>query len=245
MPHDQNAVRFGNTRERERALGVDHWGGIAPDPVSVSVAVGGEHPLAFSAICRSRDRSGDTATLLEDFASSGGDVAFAAVQAQNLMQLVMLFGIDQSYKGGSTMNTEPNKTIVRRYFEEVFNAKQLELVGQLFAPDAIYSIAGLPEPVRGSAAIQGAAAGFLAGIPDLHMTIESLIAEADQVAVRYTGRGTHQGDLMGIPPTGNHVVLPGIAIYRLAEGKIAAGWDSADIVALLAQLGALPMATPA
>jgi steroid delta-isomerase-like uncharacterized protein len=159
-------------------------------------------------------------------------------------RFVMHFGIDQSYKGG-TMNTEANKAIARRYFEEVFNGKQLDRVGELFAPDAIYSLAGLPEPVCGSAAIQGAAAGFLAGVPDLHMTIESLIAEADQVAVRYTGRGTHLGDLMGIPPTGNQIVLPGIAMYRVAEGRIVAGWDIADIVALLAQLGALPMAAPA
>jgi predicted ester cyclase len=50
---------------------------------------------------------------------------------------------------------------------------------------------------------------------------------------------------MGIPPTGNQIVLPGIAMYRVAEGRIVAGWDSADIVALLAQLGALPMAAPA
>jgi steroid delta-isomerase-like uncharacterized protein len=159
-------------------------------------------------------------------------------------RFVMHFGIDQSHKGG-TMNTESNKAIVRRYFEEVFNAKQLDCVGELFVLDAIYSLAGLPEPVRGSAAIQGAAAGFLAGVPDLHMTIESLFSEADQVAVRYTGRGTHLGDLMGIPPTGNQIVLPGIAMYRVADGRIVAGWDSADIVALLAQIGALPMAAPA
>jgi predicted ester cyclase len=50
---------------------------------------------------------------------------------------------------------------------------------------------------------------------------------------------------MGIPPTGHRIILPGIAVYRVAESKIVAGWDSADIVGLLAQLGALPIATPA
>jgi ketosteroid isomerase-like protein len=160
-------------------------------------------------------------------------------------RLVVQFGTDQSHKGGAIMNIEANKAIVRRYFEEVFNGKQPGLVGELFASDAIYTLAGLPQPLQGPAAIQGAAAGFLAGVPDLQMKIESLIAEADQVAVRYTGRGTHQGDLMGISPTGNHIILPGIAVYRVAEGKIVAGWDSADIVGLLAQLGALPMAAQA
>ena len=143
------------------------------------------------------------------------------------------------------MNTESNKAIVRRYFEAVFNDKRFALVSELFAPDAIYTLAGLPESVQGPAAIESAAASFLTGVPDLQMTIESLIAEADQVAVRYTGRGTHQGDLMGIPPTGDRIILPGIAWYRVAEGKIVAGWDSADIVGLLAQIGALPMAAPA
>jgi steroid delta-isomerase-like uncharacterized protein len=143
------------------------------------------------------------------------------------------------------MSAESNKAVVRRYFEEVFNAKQLAVVGELFAADAVYSLAGLPEPLRGPAVVQAAVAGFLAGLPDLQMTIESLVAEGDQVAVRYVGRGTQQGELIGIPATGNHVILPGIALYRLAEGKIVEGWDSADIAGLLAQLGALPMASHA
>ena len=109
-------------------------------------------------------------------------------------RLVVQFGTDQSQNGGTIINTESNKAIVRRYFEAVFNGKQLGLVSELFAPDAIYTLAGLPQPVQGPAAIEAAAAGFLAGVPDLQMTIELLIAEADQVAVRYTGRGTHQGD---------------------------------------------------
>jgi steroid delta-isomerase-like uncharacterized protein len=159
-------------------------------------------------------------------------------------RLVAQFGMG-SINGETAMKIEGNKAIVRRYFEAVFNDKQLDLVGELFAPDAIYTVAGLPEPMHGPAAIQGAAAGFLAGVPDLQMTIEALIAEADQVAVRYTGRGTHQGDLMGIPPSGHAIILPGIAVYRVAEGKVVAGWDSADIIGLLAQLGALSIAAPA
>ena len=68
-----------------------------------------------------------------------------------------------------------NKAIVRGYFEAVFNDKQLDLVSELFAPNAIYTLAGLPEPVQGLAAIEATTAGFLAGVPDLQMTIESLI----------------------------------------------------------------------
>jgi steroid delta-isomerase-like uncharacterized protein len=160
-------------------------------------------------------------------------------------RFVAQFGPGRPGNAGSLTPADASKAVVRRYFEQVFNGKQLALVGELFTADAIYSLAGLPEPLHGPAAVQGAVAGFLAGIPDLEMTIEALIAEADQVAVRYIGRGTHQGELMGIPATGKPVTLPGIAIYRVAAGKIVAGWDSADIVGLLAQLGALPMAAPA
>jgi hypothetical protein len=60
------------------------------------------------------------------------------------------------------MNIEPNKAIVRRYFEAVFNDKQLGLVSELFAPDAIYTLASLPQPVQGPAAIEGAAACAIA-----------------------------------------------------------------------------------
>ena len=86
-----NIVRFGHTRERERALGVDHWHGVGPDLTSVSFSVAGEHPLAFvghlSQPASYVDMRLYQATLLEDFAARGGDVVFGAVQAEDLARL--------------------------------------------------------------------------------------------------------------------------------------------------------------
>ena len=86
-----NVVRFEHTRSRERALGVNHWDGIGPDLESISVSVGGEHPLAFrghlSQPASYVDMRLYQATLLEDFAARGGDVVYGAVQAEDLVPL--------------------------------------------------------------------------------------------------------------------------------------------------------------
>lgn len=136
------------------------------------------------------------------------------------------------------MSIETNKALVRRYFDEALNGKNLNVVAEVFAPDAVYTIAGLPEPVHGPDPIAQSVKSLITGFPDIQMRIEALIGEDDQVVVRYTGRGTHQGELLGIPATGKQAFLTGIAMYRVAEGRIVAGWDSADILGLLGQLGA-------
>jgi predicted ester cyclase len=67
-----------------------------------------------------------------------------------------------------------------------------------------------------------------------------VIGEGDKVVVRVTARGTHQGQLMGIVPTGKHVAVTGIGIYRIADGKVAEAWVNRDLLGLLQQLGAFP-----
>jgi len=67
-----------------------------------------------------------------------------------------------------------------------------------------------------------------------------MIAEGDKVVVRSTFRGTHKGDLMGIPPTGKQVTMPLILIYRIADDKIVEHWMQADALGLLQQLGVIP-----
>jgi steroid delta-isomerase-like uncharacterized protein len=71
----------------------------------------------------------------------------------------------------------------------------------------------------------------------VHFTVEDLIAEGDKVVGRWTFRGTHRGDFMGIPPTGKKVSIMGIAIYRIARGKIAEAWVAWDAMGLMHQLG--------
>ena len=71
-------------------------------------------------------------------------------------------------------------------------------------------------------------------------TIEGLFAEGDKVLLCYTFHGTHQGQWRGIPPTGKPVTFTGMLVYRFDDGKIAEGWENADILGLLQQLGAVP-----
>jgi len=81
---------------------------------------------------------------------------------------------------------------------------------------------------------------YRAAFPDLQQTIEDQFAEGEKVATRLTGRGTHQGDLMGIAPTGNRIEAPGIVINRISSGKIAESWANYDAMGMMQQLGVLP-----
>jgi predicted ester cyclase len=82
---------------------------------------------------------------------------------------------------------------------------------------------------------------FRTAFPDLHGTIEDQIAEGDKVVMRMTYRGTHQGELMGIPATGKPVTMTFISINRIAEGKIAEGWVNFDALGMMQQLGVIPV----
>jgi predicted ester cyclase len=77
--------------------------------------------------------------------------------------------------------------------------------------------------------------------PDLELTIEDQVAEGDEVVTRFTARGTHRGELMGIPPTGRKVVVTGISIDRLVNGKTVESWTNYDVLSMMQQLGIIPM----
>jgi steroid delta-isomerase-like uncharacterized protein len=81
---------------------------------------------------------------------------------------------------------------------------------------------------------------FRDSFPDLEGSLEDQTAEGDKVVNRYTGRGTHRGEFLGVGPTGREVELSGVTIFRLRGGKIVEGWDFYDGLGLLRQLGAMP-----
>jgi predicted ester cyclase len=81
---------------------------------------------------------------------------------------------------------------------------------------------------------------LLRGLPDLHLTIEDLIAEGDKVVSRNVVTGTHQGEYMGLPPTGKSVTYNEIFIVRFANGRIAETWGVVDVLSQMRQLGAIP-----
>ena len=142
------------------------------------------------------------------------------------------------------MAAEANKAIVRRFFEEVQNGGNLAVLDELAATDYVNHTAppGVPADRAG---LKQLTAMFRRAFPDGWMTIEDMVAEGDRVATRKTFRGTHQGELRGIPPTGQAVAIGLIDIVRLVDGKVVESWSVADDLGLLQQLGALPPLGPA
>lgn len=137
------------------------------------------------------------------------------------------------------MSPDEHKAIIREHLEVLFNQHRVDRTDETVAPDYL-DHAPLPGQAPGLEGAKQKWAGYLAAVPDVRLTVEELVAEGDKAAVRWTGQGTQQGELLGIPPTGRHAVVRGISIYRLAGGKIAEQWEQWDRLELLRQLGVLP-----
>jgi predicted ester cyclase len=133
---------------------------------------------------------------------------------------------------------DTNKAILRRYYEELWNGWNLAIADELIDADIAFR-GSLGVTVRGLEGFTRYVTLVRSAFPDFHNTIEDLIAEDDRVAARLTYRGSHRGELFGMAPTGKRVVYTGIAIFRIAGGKIVDGWVSGDTLSLLQQLGAI------
>jgi steroid delta-isomerase-like uncharacterized protein len=138
------------------------------------------------------------------------------------------------------MSTEANKTVIRRFVEEIFSRGDLALVDQLVAPQYVMHSTSSPEPIRGPQGLKGLITTLRTAFPDLRLTVEDMVAEGDRVVDRFIARGTHRGELFGIPPTAKQVAWLGIAIHRLVGGQLVETWASPDNLGLLRQLGAVP-----
>jgi steroid delta-isomerase-like uncharacterized protein len=138
------------------------------------------------------------------------------------------------------MPVEANKAIVRRWMEEVWNRGNLAVLDELIGPDYVLHGAADPDAPRGPEGAKQITAAFRAAFPDMRGTIDDLIAEGDKVVCRWTAQATHQGSFAGVPPTQRPVTFSGIEIVRIAEGRIAEGWDEVDIAGILDQIGAAP-----
>jgi steroid delta-isomerase-like uncharacterized protein len=141
-------------------------------------------------------------------------------------------------KGDYPMSEE-NKAVLRRENEEVWNKHNPDAVDEIYAPDFVNHSAppGMPNDREGLKALVGM---YLGAFPDHKVTSEFLVAEGDKVVSRWTSTGTHTGELMGIPATGKRTRTTGIAIVRVAGGKIAELWIESDQLGLMQQLGVVP-----
>ena len=141
------------------------------------------------------------------------------------------------------MAIEENKALVRRFVERFWNEGNTAAANELMAHDAeIHMPTGETVDLDG---LKGFSVAFRASFPDWHSTFEELVAEGDRVAERWTGRGTHRGELWGIPPTGKRVEVAGSVFYRIAGGKIVEFRGQLDMTGLMQQLDVVSPPQPA
>jgi len=140
------------------------------------------------------------------------------------------------------MSTEEHKAIVRRMTEEFYNQGNVESAERFFADTYVHHDPASPQ-VRDRDGLKQVLRAFLAGCPDLHITIDQLLAEGDTVTKRWTFHATQSGDLTGLPPTGNRITMSGLELFRLEGGKIAESWLAYDNLSLMQQLGVIPAPT--
>lgn len=133
-----------------------------------------------------------------------------------------------------------NKSIMHRMYEEVWNKRRLEVADELVAPSHALHDDHLPESGVGPEAYKRTVASFIRAFPDLHFTVEDMVAENDKVVAFWNISGTHKGEFRGIAPTGKKVSVDGITISQIANGKIMDSYLSWDMLGMLQQLGAIP-----
>lgn len=116
------------------------------------------------------------------------------------------------------------------------NSDNLDVLDEIFAVDYVDHTQGY----QGAEALKAQLRAFREAFPDLRISIEDTVQDADRIATRTTVTGTHTGDLMGLPATGRTITVGAVDIARFADGKAVERWGGLDMYSLLVQLGAIP-----
>jgi steroid delta-isomerase-like uncharacterized protein len=139
--------------------------------------------------------------------------------------------------GAAPQSTQANKAVMRRWIEEGHNKRNLTVADEVCDPAFVWRLAPVGE-IRGPEALKEMVKSIHTAFPNWQVTVEEQIAEGDMVATRKRATGTHQGEFMGIAPTGKQVTTSTISIARIAGGKFVEGWEVWDAYGMLQQLGA-------
>lgn len=138
-----------------------------------------------------------------------------------------------------TTDTERNMEVLRRVIEEGFGKGNLAALDEVVAPEFVEHQPGLPPTREG---LKAAIAGLRRVFPDLTFTIEDMTADGDKVWGLFRARGTHRGEMMGLPPTGKSMEITVIDVIRVQNGQLVEHWGVPDRFSQLEQLGLLPTA---
>ena len=137
------------------------------------------------------------------------------------------------------MSNAHNNEFMRRFVEFINSASE-SLANELVSPDAVFHVPGRPEPLAGPAGYLMIVGMMRGGFPDIQWTLEETISEGDKIAARFTMRGTHRGDFMGVAPVGKKITVQALNIYHLSHGRIVKEYGQPDLLGLLAQIGTSP-----
>ena len=137
------------------------------------------------------------------------------------------------------MSAEDNKALVRRFVDEVQSTGNIDLIDEICSPEFVNHSPppGIPADCEG---IKILTAMFRVAFPDSYFTVEDMVAERDKIATRKTFHGTHEGEFMGIPPSGRSVSMGLIDIVRISEGRVVEHWSEGDSLGMMQQLGVSP-----
>ncbi len=133
---------------------------------------------------------------------------------------------------------EANKALVRRVYVAFSGGDPDDLDAVVAEDFAHHPLSPGEQPGRDG--FKGVVGVFRTIFPDFDVTLEDVVAEGDRVAIRGVARGTHEGDLLGIPATGVPVTFGVADVYRLADGEIKEGWHQEDFLSIFQQIGAYP-----
>jgi steroid delta-isomerase-like uncharacterized protein len=137
------------------------------------------------------------------------------------------------------MGIEENKALAARWTEKIWNQGNMAAVDEMCTPNFTFNYA-FPGMTPDRESYKRVVTTYRNAFRGLHLTNEIVIAEGDKVAIRWRGQSEHQGEFMGIAPTGKKVTMTGNSIARIESGKIAEEWTEMDSVGVMQQIGAVP-----
>jgi steroid delta-isomerase-like uncharacterized protein len=132
---------------------------------------------------------------------------------------------------------EKNKELLQVFTEDFWNKHNIAAFDKYFNSDFICHNA---DGDMNGEQYKGLSQAFFTAFPDLHITTDYLVAEGDKVVKVWTAHSTHKGELMGMPATGKRIVVTGIEMFRIVDGKIAELWACMDNLGMFQQLGVIP-----
>lgn len=136
---------------------------------------------------------------------------------------------------------EKNTAAMRRFYDEVMAKGNMKTIDELVADNFVEHYTPTPDSPKDKAGLKQMMGMFRMGFPDLQITIEDIIAKGDKVWAYTTMRGTNTGEFMGMPATGKKIAVKGLDIVRFANGKAVEHWGLNDDLAMMQQLGMIPM----